>query len=264
MFCSLHFFDPIHVYHKTTLFTKYMIITATIWGVPFSFSFQLFTPLNTNLNVRHCNILHMFHSIPVSSVDCNSFLCRYCPLSSFYTFGRQYHHMDSLWRLKQVTDYFYWDFWTKESIWAATWQNKQSDCAPSEDSDQPGHPPSLIRVFAVRMKKAWVLSYPLSAQRRLWSDWADAQASAQRRLWSDWADTQADLSLRWAHSHFVGFVISRLICSWYLDRSLHLGCGHTTFLVQLFYNHAVFHQKLTFNPITLIWKSVFLRNAPLF
>ena len=30
-----------------------------------------------------------------------------------------------------------------------------------------GHPPSLIRVFSVRMKKAWVLSYPLSAQRRL-------------------------------------------------------------------------------------------------
>ena len=50
-------------------------------------------------------------------------------------------------------------------------------------------------VFIVRMKKAWILSYPLSAQRRLWSDWADAQA---------------DLSLRWAHSHFVGFVMSRL------------------------------------------------------
>ena len=80
--------------------------------------------------------------------------------------------------------------------WAATWQNQQSECAPSEDSDQPGHPPSLIRVFAVRMKKARVLSYPLSAQWRLWSDWADAQA---------------DLSLRWAHSHFVGFVMSRLI-----------------------------------------------------
>ena len=37
----------------------------------------------------------------------------------------------------------------------------------SEDSDQPGHSPRLIRVFAVRMKKAWVLSHPLSAQRRL-------------------------------------------------------------------------------------------------
>ena len=35
--------------------------------------------------------------------------------------------------------------------WAATWQNQQSECAPSEDSDQPGHPPSLIRVFAVRL-----------------------------------------------------------------------------------------------------------------
>ena len=60
----------------------------------------------------------------------------------------------------------------------------------SEDSDQPGHPPSLIRVFAVHLKKAWVLSYPLSAQRRLWSDWADAQA---------------DLSLRWAHMSFCWF-----------------------------------------------------------
>ena len=72
------------------------------------------------------------------------------------------------------------------------------NAAPSEDSDQPGHPPILIRVFTVRMKKAWVLIYPLSAQRRLWSDWVDAQV---------------DLSLRWAHSHFVDFVVSRL--KWY-------------------------------------------------
>ena len=50
-----------------------------------------------------------------------------------------------------------------------------------------------FRVFAVRLKKAWVLSLPLIAQRR---------------LWSDWADTQADLSLHWAHSHFVVFFFS--------------------------------------------------------
>ena len=68
--------------------------------------------------------------------------------------------------------------------------------APSEYSDQPGHPPSLIRVFAVPIKKAWVLSYPLSAQRRLWSDWADAKT---------------DLNLRWAHGHFVGFVMRWLV-----------------------------------------------------
>ena len=39
--------------------------------------------------------------------------------------------------------------------------------APSDDSDRHGYSPSLIRVFAVRMKKAWVLSYPLNAQRIL-------------------------------------------------------------------------------------------------
>ena len=32
--------------------------------------------------------------------------------------------------------------------------NQQSGCAPSEYLDKPGHPPSLARVFAVRMKKA--------------------------------------------------------------------------------------------------------------
>ena len=30
-------------------------------------------------------------------------------------------------------------------------KSNKMTCAPSEDSDQPGHPPSLIRVFAVRM-----------------------------------------------------------------------------------------------------------------
>ena len=34
--------------------------------------------------------------------------------------------------------------------WAASWQNQQNECTPSKDSDQPGHLPSLIRVFAVR------------------------------------------------------------------------------------------------------------------
>ena len=63
-------------------------------------------------------------------------------------------------------------------------------CAPSADSDQPGPTPSLFKVFAVRMKKAWVLSYPLSAERKCWSDWAEAQA---------------DLSLRWAHMPFCWF-----------------------------------------------------------
>ena len=63
-------------------------------------------------------------------------------------------------------------------IWAATWQNQQNECAPSEDSDQPGHPPSLIRVFAVRMKKPWVLSYSLSA-----SEGSDQTGRMPRSIW---------------------------------------------------------------------------------
>ena len=42
------------------------------------------------------------------------------------------------------------------SIWAAAWQNKQNDI----------HPTSLIGVFAVRLKKTWVLIYPMSTQWR--------------------------------------------------------------------------------------------------
>ena len=59
----------------------------------------------------------------------------------------------------------------------------KSDCAPSEDSDQPGHPPSRIRVFSVHMKKHWVLSYPLRTMRRP-------------------GKCQADLSLHWVHIPF--------------------------------------------------------------
>ena len=75
-------------------------------------------------------------------------------------------------------------------IWDTTWQNQQIECAPGEDSDQPGHPPSLIRVFAVRSMGSWG---------------PKLSSCGQRRLWSDWADAQADLSLRRAHMPFCWF-----------------------------------------------------------
>ena len=43
--------------------------------------------------------------------------------------------------------------------------------------------------------------------------WSESSLSAWRNLGSlatHWADAQADLSLRWAHTHFVGFVTRRL------------------------------------------------------
>ena len=69
-------------------------------------------------------------------------------------------------------------------------------CAPSKDSDQPGHPPSLIRVFTVRLKIDRILSYSWSAR------------SAQRRLWSDWASA-ADWSESSLGSHANSLVLSR-------------------------------------------------------
>ena len=79
-------------------------------------------------------------------------------------------------------------------IWAISWQNQQNGLCAQRRLRSAW---ASARVFAVRMMKARVLSYPLSAKRRLWSDWADAQA---------------DLSLRWRTGQFVGFVVSRLIC----------------------------------------------------
>ena len=69
-------------------------------------------------------------------------------------------------------------------------KNNKMTFAPSEDSDQPGHPPNLIRVFAVRSTD---------------SQGPNGPSCEQRRLWSDWADAQADLSLRWAHRLFCWF-----------------------------------------------------------
>ena len=63
-------------------------------------------------------------------------------------------------------------------------------CAPSEDSDQPGHSPSLIRVFAVCSVGSWG---------------PNVSSCGQRRLWSDWADAQADRSVHWAQRSFCWF-----------------------------------------------------------
>ena len=62
-------------------------------------------------------------------------------------------------------------------------RHEKTTMSPSVTRGLRSNQPSL------RMKKCWDLSYSLSAQQR---------------LWSDWVDTQADQSLRWAHTHFVG------------------------------------------------------------
>ena len=57
-------------------------------------------------------------------------------------------------------------------------------CAANENSDQPAHSSSLIRIFTGCI---------LDSRR------CKVSSREQRRLWSDCADAQADLSLRWAN-----------------------------------------------------------------
>ena len=99
-------------------------------------------------------------------------------------------HQDHSWQSGEVVYLKYTQKHSPHYIWATSRQNQQNDCAPSEDSDQPGHPPSLIRVFAVHSMGSYGTKL---------------SSCGQRRLWSDWADAQADLSLRLAHKPFCWF-----------------------------------------------------------
>ena len=70
-------------------------------------------------------------------------------------------------------------------------------CAPSEDSDQPGHLPSLIRVSAIHIKKPCVLGDVLSVLRKF------DQTGRKPILISDFV---------WHTGHFAGYVMRRLNC----------------------------------------------------
>ena len=76
-------------------------------------------------------------------------------------------------------------------IWAATREPTKWPVRPTKTQI------TLVwSVFAIRMKTPCVLRYPLSTQRRLWSDWASMI------IWVFAGCT----------CHFAGFVVLRLIC----------------------------------------------------
>ena len=62
-----------------------------------------------------------------------------------------------------------------------TWQNQQSDCAPIEDSDQPGHLPSLIRVFGSSLCAQWVAKDPSFLHAD--SEYSDQTGRIPRLIW---------------------------------------------------------------------------------
>ena len=132
------------------------------------------------------------------------FPCLYGRKNKYTNF---YHFVFSYFILNQHVNYFYIS--PKYHDIYELRQNQQCGCVPSEDWDQPAHLPSLIRVFAVRMKKPRALSYLLSAQQKLWSDWRDAQ--------TDWVFAGCTL-------YFVCFVVRRLILCVYTVNHFILVC----------------------------------------
>ena len=96
------------------------------------------------------------------------------------------------------------------------------------------------------------------------SVWSESSLSAWWKLgslpthwvhsedWSDWTDAQADLSLRWAHSHFVGFVMRWLnykqMDGWIAVTPIlcHTEGGATRTPVSGYDNHNLYLPKSTF------------------
>ena len=77
----------------------------------------------------------------------------------------------------------------------SAWASAQSDQSLRCASDQPGHLPSLIRIFAVHSRTQ---GFFMRIAKTL----------------SDWADARADQSLRWAHMPFC----------WFCHEAAHFSC----------------------------------------
>ena len=93
---------------------------------------------------------------------------------------------------------------TEDIIWAASWQNQQNGFLT-------GQMPMLIWVFAGHTVTLLVSSWGSSdADRMVIRLFLLGTTFCSDRSVKN---AQADLSLLWAHSHTVGFVMSRLICT---------------------------------------------------
>ena len=144
------------------------------------------------------------------SVSRDTWNCRYielfkwkCPLYAWYRLFIQ----QNFWNSKR--------YWLLRSIVPEHDKTNKMTSAPSEVSDQPGHPPSLIRVFAVRMKKPWVLSYLMSAQRRLGRCPDDLNLCWVYRLFCWFCHVAAQLVSCWFESHLDFLWESHILLGWF-------------------------------------------------
>ena len=109
--------------------------------------------------------------------------------------------------------------------WAATWQNQQSGCAPSEDSDQPG----ICPVWSESSLSAWRKLGTLATHRAHSEDsdqtgripgWSESSLGAQPHCWffhvaaqikiQHWDETKCVLNSKGQHWNAGATVIQQL------------------------------------------------------
>ena len=112
---------------------------------------------------------------------------------SIFSTNQELEQVDLLFpiKLKVIDSIFHSSSPSDEKInGAAAWQNQQNDVHPTNNSDQLGHLPSLIKVSPMHSKD---------------SQGPKVSSCGQQRLWPDRADAHAFLSLCWAHGSFCWF-----------------------------------------------------------
>ena len=120
----------------------------------------------------------------------------------------------------------------KQTIWGTAWQNLTKWPVCLANTQISLGICQVWSVLPVRMKKPSVLSLPLSA---LW------------RPWSDWVDAQADLSLSWVHRSLF----------WFCHAAAHLYLDWHNSEVCLFFTFGLLSYALTWKYSVLSWTTYF-------
>ena len=76
----------------------------------------------------------------------------------------------------------------QSNIWAATRQNQQNGCAPSKDSDQSGHPPSVISLRCALNGQLRTQTFFMRTAKTLIREggcpgWSESSLGAQSLCW---------------------------------------------------------------------------------
>ena len=143
-FCYSFCIFWIHYWMAELPCANFRLITETLSGVPV---FGIFTAFHFSWNVHFFFYFLYFFKASLFPHQ----LCAFWFGVDFYSFFTSieswiinflklyYFTLMFCWRIYHILIQGWSAITLGACIWAASWQNQQSECAPNEDSDQPGH-----------------------------------------------------------------------------------------------------------------------------